>query len=348
MLTDLPCFGIYGNSGAGKTTLIEQIVPHLSARGLKVAVVKPGAHGINVDRPGKDSDRFFKSGADVYLWGQQEAFYRLHSPDNCELSDTFLSLCRKYDLVLVEGREDIPISKVWLLSENDSEPPDGIEGIEAVLPRDTDRIGNVMSILDNWLPGQWLKTPVYGCILIGGDSSRMGMSKHLIFENGKTWLESTVDLLEKVVQKVVVAGAGTVPEKLKSIIRLPDIPIVRGPMAGILSAMRWAPYVSWLVVACDLPDLTQEALKWLLSKRKPGVWAAIPMLNKSWRLEPLLAYYDFRSHSLLENLAAQGDYRPAKISYSRNIINPTPPEHLSAAWRNVNTKSERKKDSGNS
>ena len=348
MLSELPCFGIYGNSGAGKTTLIEQLVPHLSARGLKVAVVKHGAHGITVDRPGKDSDRFFKSGADVYLQGQRETFFRLHSPDNYELSHILLSLCCHYDLVLVEERGKSPISKVWLLSENDSEPPDDADEIVAVLSRHIDRTGTVMSIIDGWLTGQWLKTPVYGCVLIGGDSSRMGMPKHLIYENGKTWLENTVDLLKKVVQKVVIAGAGTVPDELENIILLPDVPLIRGPMAGILSAMRWAPYVSWLVTACDLPDLTQEALKWLLSTRRPGVWAAIPMLSKSRGLEPLLAHYDFRSHGLLENLAAQGDYRPAKISDNTKIINPSPPEHLSAAWRNVNTKRDRKKNSGNS
>ena len=114
MLADLPCFGIYGHSGAGKTTLVEQLVPRLSAQGLKVAVVKHGAHGIAVDHPGKDSDRFFKSGADVYLQGHHETFFRFHAPDNFELSPTLLSLCCHYDLVLVEGRGNVPISKVWL------------------------------------------------------------------------------------------------------------------------------------------------------------------------------------------------------------------------------------------
>ena len=346
MFADLPCFGIYGQSGAGKTTLIEQLVPCLSAQGLSVAVVKHGAHGINVDYPGKDSDRIFKSGADVHLQGQQETFFRLHSADNFELSLTLLSLSCCYDLVLVEGRENSPLLKVWLLSEDKSEPPGDADGIAAVLPFDTDRVGTVMSIFNDWLPAQWLKIPVYGCVLIGGDSSRMGTPKHLIFEHGKTWLESTVDLLKNVVQKVIVAGAGEIPDTLDNIVCLPDVPAIKGPVAGMLSAMRWAPYASWLVAACDLPDLTLDALQWLLSTRRPGVWAAIPMLSESVGLEPLLAHYDFRAHGLLENLVALGDYRPARISDNPKIINPTPPEHLSPAWRNVNTKRDRNPDSG--
>ena len=346
MLVDLPCFGIYGRSGVGKTTLIEQLVPRLSARGLSVAVVKHGAHGIDVDHPGKDSDRIFNAGADVHLQGQQETFFRLHSADNFELSHTLLSLSCCYDLVLVEGQKNSALSKVWLLSENENKPPGDADGIAAVLPRDTDRVAAVMSIFNDWLPAQWLKTPVYGCVLIGGDSSRMGMPKHLICENGKTWLESTVDLLKNVAQKVVVAGAGEIPYTLDNVVCLPDVPHIRGPMAGMLSAMRWAPYASWLVTACDLPDLKPEALQWLLSTRRPGVWAAIPMLSENIGLEPLLAHYDFRAHGLLENLAALGDYRPAKISDNPKIINPTPPEHFSPAWRNVNTKRDRKPDSG--
>ena len=68
----LPVFGVCGWSGSGKTTLIEAVLPKLLARNLKVAVVKHDVHAIDVDRPGKDSDRFFQAGADVYLQGNEE------------------------------------------------------------------------------------------------------------------------------------------------------------------------------------------------------------------------------------------------------------------------------------
>jgi molybdopterin-guanine dinucleotide biosynthesis protein A len=184
-------------------------------------------------------------------------------------------------------------------------------------------------------------TPVFGCILIGGKSSRMGEPKHLIDENGTTWLQKTHALLEQVTEKVVIAGAGDVPREFNGCVRLSDVSDTAGPMAGILAAMRWAPCASWLVTACDMPHLSAEALQWLLASRAPGVWATIPRLSASPRVEPLLAYYDPKARDLLEDMVARGISRPGMIVENNNVISPTPPDHLAKAWRNINTKGER-------
>src|ERR1700712_4349780 len=55
--------GFAGYSGAGKTTLIERLIPALKARGLKVSVVKHAHHGFDIDHPGKDSYRHRVAGA---------------------------------------------------------------------------------------------------------------------------------------------------------------------------------------------------------------------------------------------------------------------------------------------
>jgi molybdopterin-guanine dinucleotide biosynthesis protein MobB len=342
MLDKLPVFGICGNSGSGKTTLIEKLVPALMARGLKIAAVKHDAHGIVLDCQGKDSDRFFRSGADVFLQGVQEQFLRIHPSDEKAFSHVIKELIREYDLILIEGRKNIPCAKVWLLKESENESPSDIKGIISTLSRDTDRVDKVLSIFDEWLIKQWVETPVYGCVLIGGKSVRMGFPKHLIIENGQTWLEKIIEMMKGITQRVIIAGDGAVPERCNGTICLPDVPDIQGPMSGIVSCMRWAPYASWLVTACDLPNLSLEALQWLLSTRRPGVWATIPMLKECRGYEPLLAHYDFRSHSLLENLAETGNFRPAKISDNQYIINPIPPDHLSPVWRNVNIRAELK------
>ena len=101
MLADLPVLGICGFSGSGKTTLIEQLVPRLSAKGLKVIVVKHDTHRITVDRSGKDSDRIFRAGADVLLQGPQEELSRVYPLNDRKLTHTLKSLSRQYDLVLV-------------------------------------------------------------------------------------------------------------------------------------------------------------------------------------------------------------------------------------------------------
>ena len=343
MLEKLPILGICGFSGAGKTTLIEKIVPVLTAKGLKIAVVKHDAHRIVVDTPGKDSDRFFQSGADVYLQGQTEEFYRTHAPDDRELFHKLTGLIRKYDLVLIEGRKNLPVQKLWLLSEGEESPPDGIEGIGGVLGRDSDRVEYLLTFLDRWLPALWAETPIYGCVLVGGKSSRMGAPKHLISENGYTLFEKTVECLKPAVQKIVAVGNGEIPgenSEKNGIVRLSDVPGVGGPMAGILSCMRWAPHVSWVVVSCDLPDITPDAVQWLLSTRMPGVWATLPMLNGSEYIEPLFAHYDFRSHRMLETCAGNGIFYPSYIAGNERVIVISPPKDLEQAWKNINTNKE--------
>ena len=337
MIDELPIFGICGWSGSGKTTLIEKLLPILTGKGLAVAVVKHDAHGIDVDRPGKDSDRFFQGGADVLVRGPDQAFFREHRVDgHDDWAPAMVDLATRYDLVLVEGHKSTDLRKVWLLGENETAPPPEVTNIAAVLPWDSDRVGEVGAIAESYLARQWLKPPVYACVLIGGGSTRMGTPKHLLPKGEKTWLETTAELMSRHCRQVVISGAGDVPDSLGDCPRLADVPDAAGPMSGILAAMRWAPHASWLVVACDLPDMTPEALNWLLSTRTPGVWATVPRLPDSDRSEPLLAHYDFRSRWSFEDLAGRGSFRLGAIASYPKIASLPVPSHLAPSWRNVN------------
>jgi len=135
---------VCGHSGSGKTTLIEAATRRLRRRGLAVAVVKHDVHGMNIDRRGKDSDRLFRSGADVFLHGPRERLARLHSGD-------FAELLRRYDLVLVEGWKRAPLPKVWLLGPGESDAPRGVGRILAILPRGVKRLDAFMAILEKRL-----------------------------------------------------------------------------------------------------------------------------------------------------------------------------------------------------
>ncbi len=341
MLADFPAFGICGWSGSGKTSLIESVVPHLCKKGLKVAVLKHTHHEIQVDHPGKDSDRLFRSGADVFLKGSQEGLIRSREADHSSLEAILRSLPLKYDLVLVEGHKNLPIPKVWLVDSPQSTAPQEIEKIVATLPPGSDRLESFLSILDDWFARQWLKTPVLGCVLIGGQSSRMGQPKHMIQKNGRTWIERTVDVMDQLTSRVIIAGTGTLPERVRDYDRLVDVPNVRGPMAGILAALRWSPGSSWLVTACDLPLLSLPALEWLLSSRAPGVWATLPQLKgPEDGIEPLLAHYDFRSRLPLEDLASNGEFSLSRLASHPKIMTPSPPSSLVTAWQDVNTPAE--------
>lgn len=104
-------FGIAGYSGSGKTTLIERVLPQLTARGLRVAVIKHTHHDFDLDRTGKDSWRAREAGAaTVLLASDHRTAVLTEHRDTPPVLGDLLAQLPQCDLVLVEGykREAIP------------------------------------------------------------------------------------------------------------------------------------------------------------------------------------------------------------------------------------------------
>ncbi len=242
-------------------------------------------------------------------------------------------LARRYDLVIVNNNIDSPEHPIILATFSDGESGQSpwSLGWEEGWPR---FIAGLLEKLGEY--GR--RTPVWGCILIGGRSSRMGRPKHLLRDGqGKTWLENTIAVLHPLLDGIVVSGAGVLPEAVVATLRLPDIPGVAGPLTGILAAGRWQPLVSWLLVACDMPHVSAEAVNWLLAGRRPGCWGRVPKFAGNDRLEPLLAWYDFRSIHLFEEQLYTGNMRIGEAAGDMRIDHPIIPEALCCSWENINT-----------
>ena len=107
-MNNIPVIGFSAYSGTGKTTLIEQLVISLKARGLRLAVIKHDAHEFDIDKEGKDSWRFARAGADMTLISSatKTAVIEYRPRTFCEN----LAMIHDVDLILVEGykQEDIP------------------------------------------------------------------------------------------------------------------------------------------------------------------------------------------------------------------------------------------------
>jgi molybdopterin-guanine dinucleotide biosynthesis protein A len=188
----------------------------------------------------------------------------------------------------------------------------------------------------------WLRRPVFAGVLVGGASTRMGRSKSMLRFEGMTFAERVVAAVRERVERIVLLGDGPAPSMPPDVIRLPDVPGLGGPLAGILAGLRWAGEVCWLVVACDLPMLRAEAVDWLLGQRRPGRWAVLPRITPS-RAEPLAALYEPESRMLLEKLVARGCRAPRQLVGDPAVHTPTPPPSLRECWANVNTPEELKR-----
>ena len=110
--------GIVGYSGAGKTALVERLIPALKARGQRVSVVKHAHHGFDIDHPGKDSYRHREAGAFevVVASDQRLALVReFEKPTELTAHQMICELSPSVDWVLVEGfREgDLQKIEVW-------------------------------------------------------------------------------------------------------------------------------------------------------------------------------------------------------------------------------------------
>ncbi len=245
------------------------------------------------------------------------------------------SLVKQYDLVIVDAGEDLPEQQLRS-GDYDESIKDSLvwAGYDDSAMQGITLIDRMVRRMDQLV----LETPVWGCILIGGKSSRMGRPKHLIEDDNKrTWLERTIDILHPLVDGLVVSGAGLLPEKLNGIVRLADIPGVAGPLTGILAASRWQPMVTWVLVACDMPHITSEAIRWLLSGRRAGCWGRVPRLAEKKYCEPLFAWYDFRAAQLFEEQLFEENMRIGGVATHPKIENPVIPDSLRAGWKNINT-----------
>lgn len=184
-------------------------------------------------------------------------------------------------------------------------------------------------------PASDVHSGLLGGILVGGGSRRMGRPKQLVEIGNQTMFERVADALAPHVAAIVALGAGELPAGWDPARRLADAPGVRGPVAGILSALQWAPQATWVVAACDLPDVTPAAIAWLLTQRRPNRAAVLPCLDTRGP-EPLLALYEPAALPLIEQAASSGA-GPASLAGHAAVAVVPVPAPLRQAWWDADT-----------
>ena len=122
--SEIPVISFVGDSGTGKTTLLEEVVKRLKQLGYRVGVIKHSHHDFEIDIPGKDTWRLTKAGCDVVAISSPGKLAVLEQVDE-ELTLTQIeTIVRdKVDIVLTEGYKGSNTTKiiVILASEQDRE-----------------------------------------------------------------------------------------------------------------------------------------------------------------------------------------------------------------------------------
>ena len=155
---------------------------------------------------------------------------------------------------------------------------------------------------------------MYGLVLAGGQSSRLGQDKTHVVHEGRTLLVRSAELLGRHVDEVYVSCRH--PERVPA-----PWPVIVdeteriGPAGGIITALRKlnGPV---LVLACDLPFMEGRFIARLLEARKNRLAECVVT---AWRLENsdffenLVAIYEPEALPLLEAGARQGLYKLGRI-----------------------------------
>ena len=158
---------------------------------------------------------------------------------------------------------------------------------------------------------------VYGLVLAGGKSSRMGEDKASINYHGKNQSTYEADLLNIFCDKTFISKSSE--EDTLSYPVLKDSFLDLGPYGGILSAFRHSPNVAWLTLACDLPYLDKETVQQLFDSRNPHKLATCFYNPETKFPEPLITIWEPRAYPILLDFLSQGYSCPRKVLINSDI-----------------------------
>ena len=297
---------ICGSSGSGKRTLIKKLMG-MFRKNYRLGYVKYDAHtalGQNL----LDYDMVF-----VEMLSQED------DPNHI--------LLKKY---LSSDRKDI----VAVVGLNSSKVEESIPWFHC------DDLDGISRFINNFRKSLIASRSLYGLVLVGGRSTRMGRDKAELSYHGKSQIGHICSLLDNFVDTTYISCRFEQKDSLcfgryKTI---QDRFLGFGPIGGILSAFQKHHQAAWIVVACDMPFIDKKSIEYLIEKRNPYRFATCFYNPKKKWPEPLFAIYEPKAAMRLGHYLFTGLFCPRKILANSRIeqLNPLSLDVLN----NVNTPDE--------
>lgn len=127
-----------------------------------------------------------------------------------------------------------------------------------------------------------------GFVLAGGRSRRMGTDKAFLEFDGRTLLARALDLLQALTPEVRIVGPAAKFAIYGPVIE--DVYAARGPLAGIHAALTSSTTELNLILAVDLPLVTDSLLRFLVEQaRASDAVVTVPRIAGGY--QPLCAVY---------------------------------------------------------
>ena len=166
--------------------------------------------------------------------------------------------------------------------------------------------------------GEDIRGQFGGYILTGGASRRMGRDKARLPWRGSTLVEWIAGQVREAVGNATLVGA---PERYSDL-RIPAIGESFpgcGPLSGIEAVLRHSPFELNVVVGCDMPFLTSQAMRELASEATAAGADVCAAVNASGELEPLCAVYHRRIHPEVLRAVEEGRLKARELLAQLNV-----------------------------
>jgi len=129
---------------------------------------------------------------------------------------------------------------------------------------------------------------ITGVILAGGKSTRYGTNKAFAEVQGVRLIERTIRVMGSVCARLLLVTNTPAEYAYLQLPMVEDLIKGLGPLGGIYTGLEVIDDENGLFVACDMPFLREDLLRYLVTLRG-DFDAVVPRVN--WMVEPLHALY---------------------------------------------------------
>lgn len=173
----------------------------------------------------------------------------------------------------------------------------------------------------------------YSCvILIGGESRRIGTSKHTLTYNQTPFHQLISNCFKPLSIKYSVHNYSNLFKPSQQILDNSDR---IGPIAGIYSSLNHAQTNYVFISSCDLPLLEQQTVSYLLGQH--ALYGGTVVARINGRIMPTFAIYDCKQTAVIKQAIDNRQYKLTSLLDKLSVTYIDIPKSLHNSLTNINT-----------
>ena len=154
-----------------------------------------------------------------------------------------------------------------------------------------------------------------GIILAGGTNSRIGMKKAFIEIDGKTIIDTVLNIFKDIFSEVLIVTNTPEDFYYARVKIVTDIFPGCGSLGGVYTGIKKAKYDECFVIACDMPFINSNLIKYMIKIK--GYDVVVPKIKGMF--EPMFAFYTKGCLEVIEKNIDKGNLRILDIFSEVNL-----------------------------